>query len=262
MDTSTLGDGLSGSHPSRRNARPGLVTRTFLSETTANPLFLVDKADKPSDAWREDPYRPFYSLLEPENARAFVEDFLGFPIDASRISWVRAGNEVELLPAPVLDRLSILRVSSMDQAQARSVAASNYETANAERDGFTDKREAMEGARPGDEARTVIRSASWRSVDRTVVSHPDMPHHPIEDLGPDRAAVRGSGHVSRPALEAALDASSVGLDRVGPPAGASIHSEGTMNIHPGTSPRSGAHSVRIRARDGPHCPVQGGSPHD
>lgn len=136
MNTSTLGEGLSGSHPSWRNARPGLVARTLLSEATANPIILVDEADKPPDAWREDPYRPFYALLEPEDARAFVDDYLGFPIDASRIGWVLAGNEAEVLPRAILDRLAVLRVPAMDGAQARAVVASIYEAANTERAGF------------------------------------------------------------------------------------------------------------------------------
>lgn len=136
MNTSTLGDGLSGSHPSWRNAGPGLVARTLLSERTANPILLVDEADKPPDAWRADPFRPFYTLLEPENARTFVDDFLGFPMDASRVAWVLAGNDAEALPTAILDRLTVVRVPSMDGTQARAVVASIYEAANAERAGF------------------------------------------------------------------------------------------------------------------------------
>ena len=136
MNLSSLGEGLSGAHPSWRNARPGLVARTLLSERVANPLILVDEADKPPGAVHEDPYRPLYCLLEPEGAGAFVDEYLQFPIDASAVTWALAANVGEVMPPPILDRLTVIQVPPMDEAQLRAVAASVYESANAARGGF------------------------------------------------------------------------------------------------------------------------------
>lgn len=136
MNGQSLADGLSGSHPTWRNAQPGLVARCLLAERVANPLVLVDEVDKAGSHGMEDPYRALYDLLEPEGARAFVDEYLGFPIDASRVLWVLAGNDLAPLPAAILDRLTIIAVPTPDEGHLRAVAASLYEECNAARRSF------------------------------------------------------------------------------------------------------------------------------
>ena len=139
MSTSTLGEGLSGSHPSWRNAGPGLVAKTLLHERVANPVILVDEFDKVQrHSHNGDPYRPFYTLLEPSGAKAFVDEYLGFAMDASRVLWVLAANDASSIPAPVLDRLTVVRVPEMTQHHRVVVAQSVYAEANAARGHFFD----------------------------------------------------------------------------------------------------------------------------
>ena len=138
MNSVSLGDTLTGAFPVWRNARAGLVARTLLAEPVANPFFLVDEIDKSASYNREDPYRPFYSVLEPENARSLTDDYLGFSMDASHASWVLAGNTVQNLPAPIVDRLLILTIPAMDDAQRRIVAESVFAEANAAKGGYFD----------------------------------------------------------------------------------------------------------------------------
>jgi ATP-dependent Lon protease len=136
MSGQSLADGLVGGHPTWRNARPGLVARCLLAETVANPLLLVDEVDKARTHAAEDPYRAFYDLLEPEGARNFVDEYLGFPMDASRVLWVLAGNELGPIPAPIVDRLTIVSVPAPDEAQLRAIVASVYDECNAARGRF------------------------------------------------------------------------------------------------------------------------------
>jgi ATP-dependent Lon protease len=136
MNGQSLADGLSGSHPTWRNAQPGLVARCLLAERIANPLVLIDEVDKAGGHHVEDPYRALYDLLEPEGARTFVDEYLQFPIDASRVLWVLAGNDIEPIPAAILDRLTIIAVPTPDEGHLRAVAASVYEECNAVRRSF------------------------------------------------------------------------------------------------------------------------------
>ncbi len=127
MNLVTLGDTLSGSHPAWKASAPGLVAKTLLRETLANPLILVDELDKPpSHHIGGDLYRPFYSLLEPESARAFTDDHLGIPIDASRILWVAAANRIDEIPAPIIDRLTMIEVGAMAHEDRVAVLGSVY----------------------------------------------------------------------------------------------------------------------------------------
>ena len=132
MSMATLAEGLQGAHPTWRGAEPGLVAGTLLHEDVANPVFFVDEFDKVSpNSHTTDPYRPFYALLEPEGARAFQDEFLQFPIDASMASWVMAANDLSRVPSPVLDRLTVIEVPPPTASQMRVVVASVYAEANA-----------------------------------------------------------------------------------------------------------------------------------
>lgn len=138
MTGQSLADGLYGSHGVWRNARPGLVARTLLAERFANPLLLVDEVDKASTQAHEDPYRAFYDLLELEGARDFRDEYLQFALDASRVVWVLAGNDPDVLPAPIRDRLAVVEVARPGETHLRAVAESIYRGLNSERRSFFD----------------------------------------------------------------------------------------------------------------------------
>jgi len=141
MSLSSLGDGISGSHPCWRNADMGLVAKTLLYETFANPVIFIDELDKTqTNGWVTDPYRPFYTLLETSCSTKFVDEYLQFPIDASHVIWVMAANDTSRIPAPFLDRLTVIHVPSPTLEQRYTVINSIYGEANAARKSFFAKK--------------------------------------------------------------------------------------------------------------------------
>ena len=145
MNLSTLSDGLSGSHPCWRSSAPGLVARTLVQEEIANPLVLVDEVDKPPPAHRDgDAYRPLYALLEPECSKAFVDENLQMPIDASAVLWVMSANAITPLPAPIVDRLTVVEVPDMSREDRMVVVASIYADTNQRYGGYFEPEPAPE----------------------------------------------------------------------------------------------------------------------
>jgi ATP-dependent Lon protease len=71
-----------------RGARPGLVARTLLEGPSAAPVILVDEIDKAGWRVQGDPTDVLLSLLEPENAQAFVDAYIEAPIRADHIQWL------------------------------------------------------------------------------------------------------------------------------------------------------------------------------
>jgi ATP-dependent Lon protease len=142
MSISTLGDGISGSHPCWRNSDMGLVAKTLLHEDVGNPVIFVDEFDKVSASsdWNRDPYRPFYTFLDPSCSVAFIDEYLGFPINASQVLWVMAANDTSRIPAPIMDRLSVIHVPSPTLEQRYTVINSIYGEANATRKSFFAKK--------------------------------------------------------------------------------------------------------------------------
>ena len=127
-----LAPGLSilGPGPGRADAaRPAVL----------DPLVLVYEVDEPPPAAHAgDPYRPLYAALEPEDARRFLDEHVQVPIDASQVIWILAANAVTGIPAPILDRLTVVEVDEMAAGDRVAVLRSVYADANARHRGFFD----------------------------------------------------------------------------------------------------------------------------
>jgi ATP-dependent Lon protease len=110
--------GLIGHSTSWRSARTGVIAQTLLDGLTASPLFLGDELDKiPRIGADERPIDVFHSLLERENAKEFRDQFLDFPMRADRVLWMFTANEIERIPASILDRLLVFRIEPLDENQ-------------------------------------------------------------------------------------------------------------------------------------------------
>ena len=137
MSGASHGDAVGGAAPIWRNSQAGLPARTLLSEPVANPLIFIDEFDKvPPTALVDDLYRPFYSLLEPAGSSAFVDAYLQFPVDASRIVWLFAANSLDPIPAPILSRLTVIKVPAPSREHCAAIAASIYADASVARRGY------------------------------------------------------------------------------------------------------------------------------
>lgn len=101
---------LTGHSVSWKGARIGVVARTLIEGETASPLIFVDEIDKPQNVGHADLLDPFHSLLEPENARVFVDTYLEVPLRADKILWVATANETSHLKPSLLDRFVVLRI--------------------------------------------------------------------------------------------------------------------------------------------------------
>lgn len=74
---------LIGHFSSWRAARIGVIAQTLRDGPTASPIFVGDELDKIPTAWNgEQPIDIFHTLLERENAKAFRDQLLDFPIRA------------------------------------------------------------------------------------------------------------------------------------------------------------------------------------
>ena len=94
---------LSGSSSTWAGSKPGEI---FTLLTTyrgglGNPLIFLDEIDKVGETRETSPTQTLYTLLEPEGARRFRDEFCPIRMDASRVLWVAAGNEAGPIPPPI-----------------------------------------------------------------------------------------------------------------------------------------------------------------
>jgi ATP-dependent Lon protease len=109
-----------------RGARPGLVARTLLEGPSAAPVILIDEIDKAGWRVQGDPTDVLLSLLEPENAQAFVDAYIEAPIRADHIQWLCTANDTAMLRTSLLDRLLVAPIEPPTAEQRATVVRSIY----------------------------------------------------------------------------------------------------------------------------------------
>lgn len=95
------------------SARPGAILQTIVSEGIANPLFLVDELEKASpDARNGRIWDVLLQLLEEATSKVYLDECLGVPCDLSQVNWIASVNKIGEIPAPLLERFTIVVVKA------------------------------------------------------------------------------------------------------------------------------------------------------
>jgi len=126
MSSMTAGWVLSGSSSQWKNAKPGKVFDTFLNGQYANPVMMVDEIDKAGGDGQYDPLGALYSLLEQDTAKAFIDEFVELPIDATGVFWIATANDASRIPEPILNRMNVYEIEAPDLEGATKIAQAIY----------------------------------------------------------------------------------------------------------------------------------------
>jgi ATP-dependent Lon protease len=122
----TAGFTLSGLDASWAEGRPGRIFEALCTGRTANPLILLDEIDKMRGDARYDAYGPLYTLLEPTTAKRFIDECLTLELDCSHIIWIATANNAEIMPDPILSRVTRIDVRPPTGQEMRAIASSVY----------------------------------------------------------------------------------------------------------------------------------------
>jgi len=106
-------------------AEPGQVIKALIRAKVANPVILLDEVDRVSKENLADVMGVLVELLDPEQNSAFVDHYVDFPVDLSRVLFIATCNNTTNIATAVMDRMEPLMMPSYTDEE-KLMIAKNY----------------------------------------------------------------------------------------------------------------------------------------
>ncbi len=104
-------------------AMPGRIVTALINAKVTNPVIVLDEIDKMDSNFKGDPTSALLEVLDPEQNRAFRDNFMEIPIDLSDCMFIATANSYDGIPLPLLDRMEVMELSTYTDHREKSHSA-------------------------------------------------------------------------------------------------------------------------------------------
>lgn len=149
-------------------AMPGRFIQAMKVAATANPVIMLDEIDKIGASFQGDPASALLEVLDPEQNATFRDHYLDVPFDLSNVLFIATANQLDTIPAPLLDRMETIRLAGYILEEKIEIAKRYLVPKNLEAHGLQKGQVAI----PKNSLETIIdgyaREAGVRSLENRI----------------------------------------------------------------------------------------------
>src|SRR5688572_3099085 len=147
-------------------ALPGRLVRALRDAGTMNPVIMLDEVDKVGADWRGDPSAALLEVLDPAQNHSFRDHYLDVELDLSQVVFIATANVAETIPAPLLDRMEIIRFDGYTTDEKVAIARGYLWPRQRERNGLREDEVTIDDATLRAVVTEYTREAGVRNLER------------------------------------------------------------------------------------------------